>query len=446
MTEFSEVRYARSVGDIDIAYQTAGSGPIDLVFVSGFTSHLDLGWEMPFFNWILRWDGTARIITFDKRGTGLSDRSLGFGSVAERADDIRAVMDAAGVQRAALFGVSEGGPLCLLFAATYPERVSHLLLYGSGARFTSAVDYPYGLTAETLEPVFDAVAPTWGKGEALRIFIQGIPENTRVSAAIARFERAACTPLMMREIMQRNIEIDVRSILPTLSVPTLVMHNVGDPTIIVEHGRYLAEHIPGSVYVEGTGRCHGNWDPTATQWVTDAVVDFLGGRRNAASALDRVLATVLFTDIVRSTERTAAVGDHEWRDLLDRHDAIARTQVDRWHGRLVKTTGDGILATFDGPGRAIACAQEMARQADVLGLGLRAGLHTGEIERRGDDITGLGVVIARRICDMAPEGELLASRTVKDLVTGSGTMFAERGTHTLKGVPAEWQLFAVAGA
>ena len=444
MVEFSEVRYARSTGGIDIAYQTVGRGPIDLVFVCGFTSHLDLVWDLSFANWILGLDGVARIITFDKRGTGLSDRSLGFGSLAERADDIRAVMDASGVNRVALWGISEGGPMSILFAATYPDRVSHLIIYGCGARFSRAQDYPYGLPIEDMERVFDALVPTWGRGELLDMFIQDSPEGAEVKAAKARFERSACTPQMMREIMQRNIEIDVRPLLPAVSVPTLVMHNANDPLIIVEHGRYLAEHIPGAQYIEGTGNFHGTWDAAKLRWTIDAARHFLGATDAESPLADRVLATVLFTDIVGSTARTASVGDHSWRELLDRHDQLARTEIHRYQGRLVKTTGDGVLATFDGPARAIGCARDLAKRSKILGLALRAGVHTGEVERRGDDIAGIGVVIARRICDIASDGELLTSRTVKDLVTGSGIVFDDRGSHTLKGVPDDWQLFAVA--
>jgi class 3 adenylate cyclase len=444
MVEFSDVRYARSTGGIDIAYQTAGRGPIDLVFACGFTSHLDLIWDLPFFNWILQFDGVARIIMFDKRGTGLSDRSLGFGSVAERADDIRAVMDACGVQRAALWGVSEGGPMCILFAATYPERISHLIVYGSGARLSRGPDYPYGLSVEQITPMLDTLAPSWGKGELLDMFLQDSPPGEETRRIKARFERSACTPQMIREILQRNIEIDVRSALPAMTVPTLVMHNANDPLVIVEHGRYLAEHIAGAEYVEGSGNFHGTWDAAKFAWAVQAVRRFLGAPGGTETpARDRILATVLFTDIVGSTERAASVGDDGWRDLLDRHDRLAREQIGLHRGRLVKTTGDGVLATFDGPARAIECARGIAHGSKSFGLGLRAGLHTGEIERRGEDITGLGVVIARRICDMATDGELLASRTVKDLVVGSGITFTDRGSHVLKGVPDDWQLFAI---
>lgn len=442
MTEISVVRYARS-GDIDIAYEVIGEGQMDLVFVSGFISHLDLNWEFPWFNRLFLMDGFARVVAFDKRGTGLSDRSLGFGSIAERTDDIRAVMDAAGIERAALWGVSEGGPLSLLFAATYPDRVSHLLIYGSGARFTWAPDYPIGFQPDQAELILEFMRENWGTGRVYGMFVQHPPDPELATRMLARFERNACTPQMVAEIMRSNGEIDIRSILPTISVPTLVLHNARDPLVSVQHGRYLAEHIPGARYIEGNGDFHGSWREEDMLWVRTAIAEFLGRPQNEPTTLNRVLATVLFTDIVHSTERTAALGDYEWRGVMDRHDRIARGEVERFRGRLVNTTGDGLLATFDSPARGLQCAEAIQKGIGSLGIDIRAGLHTGEVELRGSDITGLGVVIARRICDLAGDGELLTSRTVKDLVTGSGINFAGRGNHSLKGVPDEWQLYAV---
>jgi class 3 adenylate cyclase len=438
-----EVRYARS-GEIDIAYTVLGDGPMDILFVPGFISHLDFNWEFPWFAWMTEWDGLARIITFDKRGTGLSDRSIGFGSLAERTDDIQAVMDAVGTERAALWGVSEGGPMSLLFAAQNPGRVSHLILYGSAARFLAGEGNPGGIDPALAPTTIDWMRNNWGTGFVYGMFIQNAPNIDSAIQALARFERNACTPHMMHEIMMANLTIDIREVLPTINVPTLVVHNVGDPMVPVELGRYLADHIPDARYIEGTGDFHGSWNGADLLWLVDGVMDFLGSRRSR-EAVDRVLATVLFTDIVGSTQRTAAVGDHQWRDLLDRHDRIASLEVDRFGGRIVNTTGDGLLATFDGPARGIRCAQAIRDGVRTLGLDLRAGVHTGEVETRSDDITGLGVVIARRVCDLATSGEVLASRTVKDLVTGSGIGFTDRGTHPLKGVPDEWQLFAIAG-
>jgi pimeloyl-ACP methyl ester carboxylesterase/class 3 adenylate cyclase len=436
MADISEVRYARAADGIDIAYQTVGHGPIDLVFVSGFTSHLDLNWDFPWYNWPPQFDGFARVILFDKRGTGLSDRSLGFGSLADRSDDVRTVMDACGSEKAVLWGVSEGGPMTLLFAATYPQRVSSLIIYGSFAALSP--DTP----PENFTPIIEWMQENWGTGKAFGLVAQNAPNTEEAERLLARFERSACTRQMMGEILRRNMEIDVRSILPTISVPTLVLHNVHDPLVPFEHGRYLAEHIPGAKFVEGPGYFHASWIPSDMDWARAAISEFVGAPRPEQEP-DRVLATVLFTDIVHSTERTATMGDHRWREVLDRHDLVAKAEVARHQGHLVNTTGDGVVATFDGPARGIRCAETIRKTVDGFGIGIRAGLHTGEVEMRGTDITGLGVVIARRICDLASDGELLASRTVKDLVTGSGIGFADRGAHALKGVPDEWQLYAV---
>ena len=441
MTTKTEVRYARSADGIDIAYQLVGEGPNDVVWVSGFISHLDLIWEIPMM--ARRQSALAemgRTIVFDKRGTGLSDRSLGFGSVADRMDDIRTVMDAAGVEKAAILGASEGGPLALTFAATYPQRVTKLVLYGTFARALVAPDYPNGATQEMADRLVDLIAENWGTGMTLRWITSDAPDDA--IATLARYERAACTPQMAVQIMRRNIEIDVRDVLPTIGVPTLVVHKRNDPVANVEWGRYLAEHIPGARFVEVEGEHHVSWN--APQAYPPAIAEFITGQTRAPD-VDRMLATVLFTDIVSSTERTAALGDQAWRDVLDQHDRLATLEVERFRGRLVNTTGDGLLATFDGPARAIGCAQAIRKGVGQLGIGVRAGLHTGEVELRGNDITGLGVVIARRVCDLANEGELLASRTVKDLVTGSQISFADRGAHALKGVPEDWQLYAVAG-
>ena len=434
------IRYARCAGGIDVAYKVMGDGPIDIVYVPGFVSHLDLIDDVPFYcrplDDMARF---ARVVTFDKRGTGLSDRSLGFGSLADRMDDIRAVMDAAGIERAALFGISEGGPLAILFAATYPDRVTKLCLYGTFARVAYETDYEIGTSPEMVEAGLNTLREGWGTGTSLSMFVQNIPPEAM--PIIARYERNACTPKMVEEIMRSNFAIDVRSVLPAITVPTLVLHTQGDPLVPVELGRWLAEHVPSAEYVEFEGAFHGDWN---TKGLPSEAVSFLAGEA-PQSAADRMLATVLFTDIVSSTETDVRVGDHRWRELLDQHDKLAMRRITRHRGRLVKTTGDGLLATFDGPARAITCAQEIALGAKPFGLDIRAGLHTGEVELRGDDITGLGVVIARRVCDLAAADELLASRTVKDLVIGSGIAFADRGVHTLKGVPDDWQLYAVSG-
>jgi pimeloyl-ACP methyl ester carboxylesterase len=438
MASGGDIRYARCAGGIDVAYKVLGDGPVDVVFVPGFVSHLDLLDDIPFYcNTLDDMARFARVITFDKRGTGLSDRSLGFGSVADRMDDIRAVMDAAGIERAALFGVSEGGPLAILFAATYPDRVTKLCLYGTFARTSYDSDYQVGMHPEIFAAALDQLEKDWGKGWGLNAVLQNVPPEA--TPIVARYERNACTPKMVVEIMQANAAIDVRSALPAITVPTLVLHMKGDPLVPVELGRWLAEHIASAEFIEYEGAVHGDWN---TEGVFPEAAAFLAGEA-PQSPIDRLLATVLFTDIVSSTETDVRVGDHRWRELLDRHDEVAKKRIARHRGRLVKTTGDGLLATFDGPARAITCAQEIASGTKPLGLDIRAGLHTGEVELRGDDITGLGVVIARRVCDLAAKDELLASRTVKDLVIGSGITFADRGMHALKGVPDDWQLYAV---
>jgi pimeloyl-ACP methyl ester carboxylesterase/class 3 adenylate cyclase len=452
----SDIRYCPSAGGVDIAYQVVGDGPVDLVFVSGFITHLELSWELPHFAWLEELDGVARVITFDKRGTGLSDRSLGFGSLEERADDIRAVMDAVGSERAFLHGVSEGGPMSILFAASFPDRMRGLILYGTMARLRQAEDYPIGFPAEIENAFLDFVAANWGSGKVFEQFAQNAPDPDEARRLIARFERSACTPKMAVEIQRRNFEIDVRPALATISAPTLVIHSAGDPLIPVAHGRYLAEHIPGARLLELSGAFHCSWQPDEIASWRDAVRGFLvadgkpaeqpsparGEPPTPTSARDRVLATVLFTDIISSTELAARVGDRAWHTLLDQHDRIAQAEIERFGGRLVKTTGDGLLATFKGPGRGIGCARAVADAVHTLDLRIRSGVHTGEVELRGDDVAGMGVVIARRICDLAGADEILASRTVKDLVTGSRIEFAERGSHSLKGVPEEWHLFA----
>lgn len=440
-----EIRYARSTGDIDIAYRVIGDGPVDLVYVPGFISHLELCWQLPHFSWLEDLDGIARVIVFDKRGTGLSDRSLGFGSLEERADDIRAVMDAAGSERAFIHGVSEGGPMAMLFAAAFPHRVRGLILHGTGARFVKAHDYDIGIAADLADLFVMFVTDNWGSGDVFSLFVQHAPDEGAARRVIARFERNACTPRMAAEIMLRNFEIDVRDTLPVISVPSLVLHSEQDPVVPVECARYVAEHIPGAVYREFPSDVHGSWRPEdLAPWVEE-VVRFVSDGSGAVSRIDRVLGTMLFTDICSSTETAGRVGDDAWIRILNKHDDLASDLVDRFGGRVVKTTGDGILAMFDGPARGIRCAVALRDAVRSLGVRIRAGVHTGEIQLRSEDISGMAVAIARRICDRGSADDVLVSRTVKDLVTGSRIDFVDRGTHPLKGVADEWQLFAVRG-
>ena len=441
----TDVRYARS-GGLSIAYQVLGQGPPDVVFIPGFISHLELNWDSPLYRPVMeRISRFARLVIFDKRGTGLSDRSLGTGSVEERMDDVRAVMDAAGVDRAALFAVSEGGPMAMTFAATYPERVAALALYGTYARSTDDTDYVVGVPTRAVEVFPRMLEEAWGTGRALRYVLQHAPETAETDAFLARFERNSCTPPAVAEIMRNNMTIDVRAVLPLIACPTVVIYNAGDPLVAPPAGRYLAENIPDARLVELPGDYHVSWRPEDFEPVMDTLEEFVCGHPidGGSGVADRVLATVLFTDIVGSTEQAVSLGDRKWRELLDRHDDLARRRIGEHGGRLVKTTGDGVLATFDGPARAIRCATAMRDGSVPLGLSLRAGIHTGEVEVRQADVGGVAVHIGARVSALAGPGEILVSRTVKDLVVGSGLDFSDRGSHQLKGLPDEWQVYAV---
>ncbi len=433
-----EVKYAES-GDLSIAYCQYGTG-VDVVVVPGFVTHLDLMWDLPISKQFEDRGEYSRVVMFDKRGTGLSDRTVGLGSVEDRMDDIRAVMDAAGLERAALNGVSEGGPMAIMFAATYPERVTALTLFGTFARILEDEDYD-GLSAADGEAFAASIESRWGSGDVISFFLQSEPGAVD-PASLARYERSSCTPRMAAQLMRHNLAIDVREVLPVIDVPTLVMHHTGDPVVPVARARYLADHIPGARLVELPGDVHVGPESAAALPI---LAEFLTGERREAEP-DRVLATVLFTDIVGSTERASALGDAQWRALLDRHDDIARREIAAARGRAVKSTGDGFLAVFDGPARAVRCAQAMGRAVDGLGLEIRAGLHTGECELRGDDVAGIAVHLGARIGALAGPGEVLVSSTVRDLTLGSGIEFADRGRHELKGVPGEWQVLAVAPA
>lgn len=441
------VRYARAAGDIDIAYTVFGEGPLDIVVIGGFVTHLDLMWDFPWFKPFMGYGRFSRVIAFDKRGTGLSDRSLGFGSLEERSDDIRAVMDASESERAVIFGISEGGPMAIYFAAQYPTRVQGLILYGTAAKFDSGPDYPLGMRPEFTRPFIDAIARDWGAGRAYGAFAQHASDPQRAEQILSSYERNACTPQMARQIMERNLEIDVRPILGTISVPTLVMHCANDPMVPVGLGHYLGEHIRDATFVEIDGDFHASWRPEDQTKFAAPVTQFLSrlGVEPHRPPSDRVLATVLFTDIVGSTERLSGAGDEAWREILDRHDRLAAERVEECGGRLIKTTGDGLLATFGGPSAAIEAARSVREAVAGLSIDIRAGVHTGEVELRDGDVGGIAVHIGARIASLAEPGEVWVSRTVKDLVTGSGVEFDDRREHNLKGVPGTWQLFALAG-
>ena len=438
-----ETRYAMS-GDINIAYQVIGNGPRDLILVPGWVSNIEVLWDEPIVaRFLRRLASFSRLILFDKRGTGLSDRLAGLPDLETRMDDVRAVMDAGGSERAALCGYSEGGVMCMLFAATYPARTTALITIGTFARRQLAPDYPWGRTMEQQEQVLDAIRKDWGGPVGLDRFAPSLALDHRFRQWWARFLRMAASPGAAVAMSRMNFEVDVRHVLPAIHVPTLLLNTVGDLVTHVGSARLMAEGIPGAKLVELPGRDHLPFGSDVDA-ILDEIEEFLTGERHSSEP-DRILATILFTDIVGSTDRAAALGDRRWRDLLESFYGVVRRELPRFRGLEVSTAGDGVLATFDGPARAITCAQEIALSAKPLGLDIRAGLHTGEVELRGDDITGLGVVIARRVCDLAAADELLASRTVKDLVIGSGIGFVDRGVHTLKGVPEDWQLYAVSG-
>jgi pimeloyl-ACP methyl ester carboxylesterase len=438
-------RYAKSA-DTSIAYQVVGDGPLDLVLVLGFATHIELQWESPAFaRFFERISSFSRLIIFDKRGTGLSDPIAEVPTLEQRVDDVRAVMDAAGSERAALCGISEGGPMSVLFAATHPDRVSALVLYGAMGRTTEAPDYPWASPAEALrESATEFIAPYWGQHAEgmIELFAPSFANDPGAAEFTARIERSAASPAMVQQIFEMFLDIDVRAILPTIHVPTLVLHRHGDRVVNRRAGEELAEQIPDARYVELPGIDHLPWAGDSED-VLGEIEEFLTGVRTVPEP-DRVLATVMFTDIVGSTERAAELGDAQWGEVLAVHQVAVRRELGRFRGREVKTLGDGCLATFDGPARAIRCGQAIVEEARSHGLEVRVGLHCGEVELVEDDVGGIAVHIAARVGAIAAPGEVLVSSTVKDLVAGSEIPFSDRGTKQLKGVPDERRLFAAA--
>jgi class 3 adenylate cyclase len=432
------VRYARS-GDVHIAYRVFGDGPRDIVLIPGTLSHVELLWEVPGNEHLLkRLTAFARVIVFDKRGQGLSDR-VAEQTLEERTGDVRAVMDAAGSERATIYGWSEGGPMCLMFAATYPERTSALVLYGT---FASMRNEPWGVTREQLDQFLGQLDLRWGEGALLLLNAPSRRNDQAFLQRFARIERAAASPGAVLTLMRANYEIDVRHLLPAIRVPTLILHRAGDELVPVRSGRYLAEHIAGAQYAEIPGTDHMVVDPETQDIIADQIQEFMTGERRRLEP-DRVVATVMFTDIVGSTERAAEVGDGRWRELRGNWHAVMRKELAAFRGREVDTAGDGLLATFDGPARAIRCACSVRERVRALGLQVRTGLHTGECELAGDGVVGIAVHIGARVAALAGPDEVLVSSTVRDLVAGSGLQFVDRGPHRLKGVPDEWRLFLV---
>jgi class 3 adenylate cyclase len=433
----SGVKYARNDG-VHIAYRIFGEGPRDIVLIPGTLSHVELYWEFPPNEYLLkRFTSFARVIVFDKRGQGLSDR-VAEQTMEERIGDVRAVMDAGGSEKATIYGWSEGGPMSLLFAATYPERTSGLVLCGS---FASPKAY---LSQERRDLFLKQLDEHWGEGILVPINAPSKVKDEVFLRYFGKLERATASPGSIVALMRANFEIDVRPILPTIHLPTLILHRVGDRTVPVEQGRYLAQHIAGAKYVELPGDDHllQAFDQDVLDRLIDEIEEFITGERRRPEA-DRTLATVMFTDVVGSTEHATRLGDRKWRELLTGYYAAVRKELDAFRGREVNIAGDGLLATFDGPARAIRCACAVRERVKPLGLQVRSGLHTGECELIGDDVAGIAVHIGARIESAAHPDEVLVSRTVRDLVAGSGIKFTDRGAHTLKGVADEWQLFAV---
>jgi len=434
------IRYAKSE-DVNIAYQVTGGGELDLVLVSGFFSHLEIQWEHPELARFLRRLGSfSRLIRFDKRGTGLSDRGVGLPDLETRMDDVRAVMDAVGSERAALFGYSEGGPMCALFAATYPERTRALVLYGTYAKRLRSEDYPWAPTWEQRLADARDMEENWGENVDLSTMLPRA--DPAESAWFHRMARASLSPAGARDLILMNSKVDVREVLPSVQCPTLVFHRTGDLDSRVDEGRYIAGRIPGARFVELPGDVHVPWadmDP-----MLDEMEEFLTGARPVPVG-SRILATLLFTDIVGSTQMVQRLGDRAWADLLAEHHAAVRLELVRFSGDEIDTAGDGFLALFDGPARALRSALAIRDAVRALGLEIRAGVHTGEVERTADEIRGIAVHLAARVLAVAAPGEVLVSRTTHDLVEGSGVEFDDRGPHELKGIEGARRLYAVCG-
>jgi class 3 adenylate cyclase len=444
MAEIPLTHYVKS-DDVHIAYQVIGEGSFDLLFVPGFVSNIETIWQSPeqsaFFR---RLASFSRLILFDKRGTGMSDRSSQIFTLEQRMHDVQAILDAVGSKRAALFGISEGGPMSLLYTATYPDRTSALVLYGSYAKRSWAPDYPFGWKDEQWQTVLDDIEYHWGSPQSLNIAMRApsIAGDPHTAERIASYYRASASPGAAGAILRMNREIDVRIVLPATRVPTLILHRTAEHVIDVGHARYMAQHIPGAKLIELAGEDHQPWLGDRDT-VLNEVEKFLTGKHQVLEP-ERVLATVLFTDIQGSTERAAALGDHSWRELLEAFYAKVREVLKQYRGREINTLGDGFLAAFDGPARAIRCAGAIRDAVRSLNLEVRCGLHTGECEVVGNDLAGIAVHTGARVAGLAAPGEVLVSQTVRDLVAGSGLSFEDRGIHALKGVPNEWRLFRAA--
>ncbi|HTL26009.1 MAG TPA: adenylate/guanylate cyclase domain-containing protein [Burkholderiales bacterium] len=437
-----QTRYAKS-GELNIAYQLFGSGGANLVVIPGWASNVENIWTVPeIADFAARLAEFASVIVLDRRGTGLSDPVVNPPTLEERMDDVRAVMDSAGWKRAAIWGISEGGPMAMTFAASHPDRVDALVLYGTYARFSRADDYPHGYPAAANAKWLADVESTWGTGTLSRSFAPSKGADPETLRNLARLERLAMSPGTALKLFTLQTEFDVRHVLPAIRVPTLILHRKDDRPVRVQNGRYLAERIAGAKYVELEGTDHLVWLGDMDSALAE-VREFLTGERATAEP-DRVLATILFCDIVDSTAHAASLGDHNWKQLLSRFHALADEKLRHFRGRKLDTAGDGLYAAFDGPARAARCGAALANGAEGLGVRLRVGVHTGECEVLEDKYSGIAVHVGARIAALASPGEVLVSSTVKDLVAGSGLRFEDRGEHVLKGVPGQWRLFAAA--
>jgi len=437
-----KTRYAKS-GGASIAYQVLGDGPFDLVFVPGFVSHVEAIWEFPAARRFLNRLGSfSRLICYDKLGTGLSDPVSEVPSNEQRVADLQAVLQAAGSEKPVIFAISEGGPLAIQFAARHPERTRALVLYGTSPRFAHAPDFPWGASAERFERMLSVAEEQWGEGALLDLFAPSLMGNAPMQELWGQFQRAAASPSMARAVIQALFEIDVRDLLPLIRVPTLILHRAQELAVPIESARYMAEKIPGAKLAELPGNDHlpfaGDIDALAGE-----IEEFLTGERHGGEA-ERVMATILFTDIVESTVMAREMGDRAWGELLERYHGAVRKELARFNGREMDTAGDGFFAAFDRPARAIECARAIRAAVEKLGLRVRAGLHAGECEVVGKKLGGMAVHVAARVMSLAGPGEILVSETVKSLLLGSGLAFDDRGVHALKGIPAEWRLFAAA--
>ena len=443
MTALPETRFARA-GDLSIAYQVVGDGDVDVILVPQWLSNIEQYWEHPAASYFLRRIASfSRLIMFDKRGTGLSDSGPPTQPLEERMDDVLAVMDAVGSERAVMFGPSEGGPMAALFAATYPERCISLILYGTLARWLEAPDYPEGRSPELVNAYGQVWIQGWGSGKSLNVLAPSLARDDKFRQWWGKFERHSVRPSMVQPIFDTINATDIRAVLPAIRVPTLIVHRRDDRLVDVGNGRYLASHVSGARYVELAGQDHiffaGDSDG-----LLDEIEEFVTGSRGTHDP-DRILATVMFTDIVRSTEHAARLGDRRWHELIADHDRLMQSQIAVYRGRTIRSTGDGVFAAFDGPARAIRCALAVVHASHALDVDIRAGLHTGECQLSGDDLAGVTVHIGARIADLAEPSQVLVSGTVRDLVVGSNIAFQYRGVQSLAGVPGEWRLFTVAG-